>query len=172
MKFNKDSKIIRVSAYAEGYYSGATAYGELYIPHEFYEKHKETLSELSLYVGELDGKHSEVRCDIEFEEITITDILRMENTPYEQDHDIDEDVFYRFCRVLSLSDEEGLVVNNFSNEILSLEKMPIIEKIHFDLALNTLIDGHIVPKGTAIEFDKVLDNKISDNWSWEFDWKL
>jgi len=172
MKFNKNSKIVKVSAYAEGYYSGAIAYGELYIPHEFYEENKEKLSNLTVYVSELDGKHSEVSCDIEFEEIIVSDVLEMTNEPYEQDRDIDEKLFYRFCDTLCLSDEGSDIINDFSNGILSLEKVFTTEKIKFNLSKDTIIDDVLVPKGTLIHFTKNTGNKVSDDWVWEFDFKI
>ena len=172
MKFNKNSKIVKVSAYAEGYYSGATAYGELYIPYEFYEENKEKLSYLTVYVSELDGKHSEVECDIEYEEITVLDILEMTNAPYDQDRDIDEKLFYRFCDTLCLSDEESDINNDFSNGILSLEKVFTTEEIKFNLSKDTVIDDVLVPKGTLIHFRKDTGNKISDNWTWEFNFNI
>ena len=172
MKFNKNSKIIRVSAYAKGYYSGATAYGELYIPYEFYKENKEKLSHLTVYVSELDGKHSEISCDIEFEEIIVSDILRMSNEPYKQDRDVDEKLFYRFCDTLCLSDEESDIINDFSNELLSLEKVFSTEEVKFNLSKDTVIDDVLVPKDTEIKFNKNTGNKISDNWTWEFDFKI
>jgi len=172
MKFNKNSKIVRVSAYAEGYYSGATAYGELYIPHEFYEENKEKLSNLEVYVGELDGKHSEVECDTKFETITIEDILKMENTSYKQDKDIDESVYYRFCKILELSNEESDIINDFSNAVLGLDKILETEEVKFNLSKDTVIDDVLVPKGTLIHFTKDTGNKVSDNWVWEFNFKI
>ena len=47
MKFNKDSKVVRISAFARGNYSGATAYGELYIPYEYYEKRKRKIKRIN-----------------------------------------------------------------------------------------------------------------------------
>jgi len=172
MKFNKDSKIIRVSAYAEGYYSGATAYGELYIPYEYYIKNKEKLEELTVYVGELDGKHSEVECDVDFEELTIEDILKMENTEYEQDRNIDESIFYEFCDSLDLNNEQSETINNFSNMLLNLDKVLSSEKVKFNLSKDTVIDEILVPSGTPIEFTRNTNNEISESWNCDFDFNL
>lgn len=172
MKFNKDSKIIRVSAYAEGYYSNATAYGELYIPYEYYILNKERLEELEVSVGELDGKHSEVSCDIDFEELTIADILTIENELYEEDEDIDESVFDRFCVILKLNNKQRKVVNYFSNELLGLDKILETEDISFKISKDTVIDEMLVPKGTIIKFTRNTNNKILDYWSWEFDFNI
>ena len=172
MKFTKDSKIVRLSAYGEGCYSGATAYGELYIPYEFYKNHENKLNDLTVYVAELDGKYSEVMCDIEFETIPVSDILKMESTSYDEDNDIDENVFYRFCDVLELDDEQSEIVNSFHNELLELEKYFIIEDFQIVLSKDTMINEILVPKETLVKFTKDTKNKIPEDWSWEFDWNL
>jgi len=76
MKFNKDSKVVCIFASAEAYHSGATAYGELYIPYEYYKKNEEKLEKLTVYVHELDGKHSEIECEMDFGIYTIEYILK------------------------------------------------------------------------------------------------
>ena len=123
-------------------------------------------------MGELDGKHSEVECDIEFKTITIEDILKMENTSYEQDREIDESVYYRFCDTLCLSDEGSDIINDFSNGILSLEKVFTTEEIKFNLSKDTVIDDVLVLKGTLIHFRKDTGNKVLDDWVWEFNFNI
>jgi len=96
----------------------------------------------------------------------------MTNEPYEQDRDIDEKLFYRFCDTLCLSDEESDIINDFSNGILSLEKVFTTEEIKFNLSKDTIIDNVLIPKGTLIQFTKDTGNKVSDDWQWEFDFKI
>lgn len=64
-----DGKFTIITAFAEGYYSGQTYLENVVMTNEFYEKNKEVLDEISLYIGELDGKHSEVECYIEIDEM-------------------------------------------------------------------------------------------------------
>ena len=47
MKLNKDSKVVRISAFAEGHHSGTTAYGELYIPDGYYKKNDKCKSDIT-----------------------------------------------------------------------------------------------------------------------------
>jgi hypothetical protein len=172
IKFNKDSKIIRVSAYAEGYYSKATAYGELYIPYEFYQEHIEKIEELTCYVGELDGKYSEVECDIKFEEVSIFEIMKMEYAPYEQDKNIDESVFFRVCSLLKLNDEQSEIINNFSNAVLRLEKLSETESFAIILTKDTIIENTKVPKNTIIKYEICNEKELSEDWEWQFNWNI
>ena len=65
--------IVRLNVYAEAYYSGATYEEDVVISKSLYEKIKTELDEYDsenndnargIYVGELDGKHSEVEGDL------------------------------------------------------------------------------------------------------------
>ena len=61
-------KIVKITLYAQAYYSGAEHYEELYLPKEYFDKIEEYISE-EISVGELDGKHSDVYGDVESEEL-------------------------------------------------------------------------------------------------------
>lgn len=65
--------IVKLNVYAEAYYSGATYEEDVVISKSLYEKIKTELDEYDsennenargIYVGELDGKHSEVEGDL------------------------------------------------------------------------------------------------------------
>lgn len=65
--------IVKLNVYAEAYYSGATYEEDMIISKSLYEKIKTELDEYDsennenargIYVGELDGKHSEVEGDL------------------------------------------------------------------------------------------------------------
>jgi hypothetical protein len=173
MKFNKESKIVRISAFAEGYYSGATAYGEMYIPYEFYLKNKEKLADLECYVGELDGKHSEVGCDIEFEEMTIYEHLISSTTDYnEYDNNIDETLYYRLCDIFGIDDEQGKILSDFSNKIECLEKINNTEVVEITLTKDIIIESINIEEGTVICFEKNNKKEIKEDWSFEFDWSI
>ncbi len=60
-------EFVIISAYAQGYYSGKTYTEEIPVSREFFNKYEDKLRNMSLYIGELDGKHSEVECNIDFE---------------------------------------------------------------------------------------------------------
>lgn len=68
--------IVKLNVYAEAYYSGATYEEDVVISKRLYEKIKTELDEYDsennenargVYVGELDGKHSEVEGDLSVE---------------------------------------------------------------------------------------------------------
>lgn len=67
--------ITNINFYAEGYYSGQTYEENLRIRTEVYEKLKDEINSIKCYVGDLDGKHSEVEGDIEVEHYIEEDIL-------------------------------------------------------------------------------------------------
>lgn len=60
-------KLINLSLYAEGYYSGSTYEENIWIKANSYEKIKDDLPE-EIFCGELDGKHSQVYGDIEIQD--------------------------------------------------------------------------------------------------------
>ena len=172
MKFNKNSKVVRISAFAEGSYSGATAYGELYIPYEYYEKNKEKLKELSVYVDELDGKHSGIECHMNFAYFTIEEVLKMEENRNEN-RNIDGNLFDNFCDDLRLDGIESEMIEDFSDGLLGLEKMYAIEEKEIVLSQDTIIEGMMIPEGTIIKYSVNIDNEITDDWEWElFDFNI
>ena len=68
--------IVKLSVYAEAYYSGAVYEEDVVISKSLYDKIKTELDEYNsqsnenargIYVGELDGKHSEVEGDLYIE---------------------------------------------------------------------------------------------------------
>lgn len=65
-------KLINLSLYAEGYYSGSTYEENRWVKADTYEKIKEDLPE-EIYCGELDGKHSEIYGDVEVQDWFKTD---------------------------------------------------------------------------------------------------
>lgn len=56
--------IVNICCYAYGYYSGSEYEEKIAIPEEAYEKVKNKIEELQVYIPELDGKHSEIEADI------------------------------------------------------------------------------------------------------------
>jgi len=66
---------VNICVYAMGYHSGAEYQENIAIRRETYEKLKKDLEELSIYIGELDGKHSSCEADIEFQELFEDDFI-------------------------------------------------------------------------------------------------
>lgn len=57
---------VKLSVEAEGNYSGSTYYEELFLPKEAWDEIQDDVR-MYMYFHELDGKHSEVQADIEWE---------------------------------------------------------------------------------------------------------
>ena len=79
-------ELVKLSCYGEGYYSGATYYETIFLLKEDYEKLNWDLSEEEVWLGELDGKHSEVYGDVYVNEISEEE---QENYNFETDDDGD-----------------------------------------------------------------------------------
>lgn len=59
--------LVKISAYACGYYSENEYKETVYITEESYMKLKEEIDYMDISIAELDGKHSEVEAEIEIE---------------------------------------------------------------------------------------------------------
>lgn len=71
--------LVNLNFYAEGYYSGQTYEENILITEDFYNKIKDKIEGMKVYVWGLDGKHSEILGDIDVqfcEEKDISDWYR------------------------------------------------------------------------------------------------
>ena len=59
--------VVNLCFYAEGYYSGQEYEENVTISEEMYEKIKEEIDNMRVYIPELDGKHSEVLGEIDIQ---------------------------------------------------------------------------------------------------------
>lgn len=66
---------IKLSIDVEGYWSGSTYYEEVFLPKEVWEEIKDDI-QMHTYICELDGKHSEVKADIDVDEWTEEQLTR------------------------------------------------------------------------------------------------
>ena len=71
-------ELVKISAGACGYYSDATYEDNIFIRKETYEKVKEDIKNIKMYIYELDGKHSEVQAEIEVNEYTEEELTNEE----------------------------------------------------------------------------------------------
>lgn len=106
-------ELVNISAYAEGYYSGQTYEENIFITKESYEKLKEKIDEIEIYIYELDGKHSEVEADIDIDCLTEETLLKID---LDKGND-GENLYYTLEEIfenndLSL-DKELDVINNY-----------------------------------------------------------
>ncbi len=102
--------IVKLNVYAEAYYSGATYEEDVVISRNLYEKIKEELNEYDsennenasgIYVGELDGKHSEVEGDLSIE-------VYSEDEVADCDWNLNEDGDRLYYKVKDICDEKDL----------------------------------------------------------------
>ena len=78
--------LVKLYCYGEAYYSGATYREVIYLLKEDYRKLNWDLTEEEIWLGELDGKHSEVYGDVFISEIKEEE---QENYNFETDDDGD-----------------------------------------------------------------------------------
>lgn len=64
---------IRLTANAQAYYSGNTYFEELFLPLDVWNKIKDDVR-MHIYLCEFDGKHSEVKADIDIETFNEKDL--------------------------------------------------------------------------------------------------
>lgn len=102
--------IVKLNVYAEAYYSGATYEEDVVISKNLYEKIKTELDEYDsennenasgIYVGELDGKHSEVEGDLSVE-------IYSEGEVGDYSWDLNEDGDNLYYKVKDICDEKNL----------------------------------------------------------------
>ena len=66
---------IRLSIDVEGYWSGSTYYEEVFLPKEVWEEIKDSI-QMHTYIHGLDGKHSEVKAEIDVDDWTEEQLIR------------------------------------------------------------------------------------------------
>ena len=64
------------------------------------------------------------------------------------------------------------MIEDFSDGLLGLEKMYAIEEKEIVLSQDTIIEGMMIPEGTIIKYSVNVDNEITDDWEWEFDFNI
>ena len=62
--------LVNINVYGEGYYSGSSYEESIFLLEEDYKELGKDLDGIEVYLGELDGKHSEVYGQVEVEIIT------------------------------------------------------------------------------------------------------
>ena len=102
--------LVNLCCYGCGYYSGSEYEENIVLSEEFYNKIKGIVEDedYKVYLGELDGKHSEVTGSIEVQHFKDNEIL----TAGFENNDNDGDNFY-----WSLKDRIGDLSNELDNDI-------------------------------------------------------
>lgn len=150
MKFNKDTELIRLEGFARGYYSGATASGQCYIPKTFFDEHKEEIEELDVWTFELDGKHSEQEVSIDYTECTLGTINK-----YDDDEEIDLESYIE--DLVEDSDVLSDALGEFFKKINNIKKIKTSESSSIILEEDLKIQDKIIKKGTRLDFEEDLE---------------
>lgn len=131
--------LVKISAYACGYYSENEYEETVYITEESYMKLKEEIDDMDMSIAELDGKHSEVEAEIEIEVLTKEEqLLEVFNNKDDGDS-LYWDIRYIFRENNIDFDKEQEMVNNYIDSLDSLVKVTYtIKKSNLD-KLNNFI---------------------------------
>ena len=156
MKITKDTRFMRIEGFAIGYYSEAELTSIAFLPSELYEKYKEKISELDIYVGNLDGKHSETEMSIDIEEIDVQDYKNIEVDKLE-----DDIVFYTVLGILE--DEDLQTFKNFNKCLKEIPNNTITEDT-FVLSEDIVLNGSKYNSGSKVKIVVTEYSNIEDDW--------
>lgn len=126
-------ELAKISANAEGYYSGQTYIEEYFLRKESYDKLKEHIDKIEIYVYELDGKHSEVEADVDTEIYTEEELLK-EDISCECD---DSNLYFRLQDIYEENDMD------FKNEIKEVRE--------YLKTLDTIVTFEITVRKSQVE---------------------
>lgn len=132
---------VRLSVYAQAYYSGQTYSEEVFLPLEMWEKIKDDFQYYT-YITELDGKHSETRVDIEVDFYNEDQLVGY--LPCEEDG---ETLFYHIYDYLPEEECDDSYLCSVNKEVSSLCQVETME-IKFNKkdreAIMKLLDGYLL----------------------------
>lgn len=130
---------VRLSIDAMAYYSGNTYYEEVFLPKEVWEEIEENFK-MYTYLCGFDGKHSEVKVDIEIEEFNEKHLMTY--TPCQSNDG--ETLFEHIYEYLDEEKYDNTYLWNVQGEVMNLcqvEKMVIkFERKNKDVILDLLRD--------------------------------
>lgn len=150
MKFNKDTKLVKIDAHAIGYYSNTEAYGQIYIVEEIYNKNKSILDNLQMSVNGLDGKHSNVDCYTEIEKGTLKYFVNTYIFAGEGDHkNIDDTLSECVQKVLNIETSKAKKLIELTKKIIDMSR--IIQKT-ITLTNDTILENNEIPEGTRLTY--------------------
>lgn len=160
MKITKDTKFMRIEGCAIGYYSDAEQTSVTFLPLGLYEKYESKISELEVYVGELDGKHSETEMSINIETIDIQDYKDIAEDEFE-----DDVLFYEILEILE--DEDLQTFKDFNKCLKKIPKDTIRED-DFILTEDVILNGSKYIAGSRVKVNITEYNELEDDWFIEY----
>lgn len=99
--------LVKIDVYAEGHYSGNTYEEVVFLTEDTYNKAKKEIDTLEMYIYDLDGKHSEVKADIDIEIMDTERLLKEEDISCTSGDD--DNLFFRLSDIL---EEEGIKIGD------------------------------------------------------------
>lgn len=133
---------IRLTLDVTAYYSGNSYYEEVFLPKEVWEEIKDNI-QMYTYIYELDGKHSEVKADIQVEEFNEEQLARY--LPSQPDDG--EDLFYHVYEYLDEDKYDNSYLMKIQEEVAALrqvETMTIKFKSHDKDEIMELLKGYLL----------------------------
>lgn len=111
-------KYISLSVDFQAYYSGATYFEEVFLPLELWDEIKEDFRDY-VYLGEMDGKHSDSQSDIDIKEVT-EDELKNRIFPKYYDG---ECLFEHVCEYIDWDKNDDDYLLNIQSEVEALSEV-------------------------------------------------
>lgn len=111
-------ELVKIDVYGEAYYSGSVYREERWLTKDTYEKIKDEIP-AEIYLGELDGKHSEVLGEVGVFDYNHEDLISLNPLDLEEDGDELWEVISNLCLEVGVNyTVEGLKIQNY---LLSLD---------------------------------------------------
>ena len=162
MIFNKDTVVVKIEGIAEAYYSGAVAYGKIFVPEEQFSENKYDVENAEFGVDELDGKHSYTEGTLSYATGTIEQFVNEEESEHSNSHD--DLLLDMFADRLDISWEDLRELNK------AIENLSTREEKQVKLTEDVTIEGTLIPKGTELKYTMISTEDL-EGFEIEIDFK-
>ena len=136
-------KYARITANAVAYYSENTYYEEVFLPLDVWDEIKDQVEASSVYISELDGKHSEVEADIDVDFFSEEELA----TYLPSELDDGEVLYYHIDEYLDKEKYDSNYLSNIHEEVIALrqvETLTIKFKSQDKDKIMELLDGYLL----------------------------
>lgn len=152
MIFNKDTVVVKIEGVAKGYYSGAVAYGKIFVPEEKFSADEYENTQFG--VDELDGKHSYTEGLMFYNTGTIEQFVNEEESEHYNSHD--DLLLDMFADRLDISWGDLVDLNKAIENLSTREKKQVL------LTEDVTIEGNLIPKGTELKYSVISTEGLDD----------
>ena len=154
MILTKDTVVVKVEGLAEAYYSGAVAYGKIFVPEEQFSENKYDVENAKFDIDELDGKHSHTKGELSYETGTIEQFVNEEESEHYNSHD--DLLLDMFADMLYISWGDLVDLNKAIESLSTREKKQVL------LTEDVTIEGNLIPKGTELKYSVISTEGLDD----------